>query len=86
LPYLTEETEAPPHQQFYWRQGKRTALRDQDWKLIGGHSKDWELYQIANELTESNNLATEEPERLARMIESWQAYEEEMVEPLFGKR
>ena len=86
LPYLTEETEAPPHQQFYWRQGKRTALRDQDWKLIGGHSKDWELYQIANDLTESNNLATEEPERLARMIESWQAYEEEMVEPVFGKR
>jgi len=47
------------------------GLRDGDWKLVSFQSKAWELYNVAKDRTELNNLADVEPERLTSMIRTW---------------
>ncbi len=47
------------------------GLRDGDWKLVSFQSEAWELYNVAEDRTELNNLADQEPERLQAMIAMW---------------
>ncbi|MEM9282546.1 MAG: sulfatase-like hydrolase/transferase, partial [Verrucomicrobiota bacterium] len=59
-------------------------IRDGDWKLVGkgvaankgvDRSK-WELYDLAKDRTEVNNLAEEKPELVAEMAAQWDAWAE----------
>ncbi|MEW4488854.1 sulfatase [Thalassoglobus sp. JC818] len=87
LPYLKKEVDGRPHDEFFWRQGSRSALRYGDWKLVNmtrrGPSKDWELYNLAEDLSEETNLADSQPERLEELIQRWEKLNSEMREPLF---
>jgi arylsulfatase A-like enzyme len=47
------------------------ALRDGDWKLVSFQSQPWELYNIAQDRTELNNVAGQHPEIVARMTQQW---------------
>ena len=47
------------------------ALRDGDWKAVSFRQEAWELYNVAADRTELNNLAEEEPQRLQKMIDTW---------------
>lgn len=47
------------------------GLRDGDWKLVSFRSQPWELYNIAEDRTELNNLAPAHPEKVARMSHRW---------------
>lgn len=47
------------------------GLRDGDWKLVSFQSAAWELYNVANDRTELNNLAETHPERLKEMVTQW---------------
>lgn len=89
IPYLTEDKTESPHKTLFWRQGGKAALRHGNWKLVrtgrrkqSSHS-DWELYDLANDLSEERNLAKSEPERLGELIEIWETMNREMREPLF---
>jgi len=57
---------------FWEHQGNR-AVRDGDWKLVAkGINGPWELYNLAIDRTESNNLAGQEPEIATRLAEAWE--------------
>jgi arylsulfatase len=47
------------------------GLRDGDWKLVSFRSQPWELYNIARDRTEQNNLVDQQPEIAERMITQW---------------
>jgi len=47
------------------------GLRDGEWKAVSFRREAWELYNIAKDRTELNNLAEAEPERLQKMIDTW---------------
>ena len=47
------------------------GLRDGDWKLVSFQSQPWELYNIAEDRTELNNLAAQHPELLQSMSRRW---------------
>lgn len=51
--------------------GTDRGLRIGDWKLVSFKSQPWELYNMANDRTELNNLASQEPERVESMIKEW---------------
>lgn len=51
--------------------GQDRGLRDGDWKLVSFKSEAWELYNVANDRTELNDLAASEPARLKAMIQTW---------------
>jgi arylsulfatase len=59
---------------IFWEFSGNHAIRDADWKLVAERSKDWELYDMAADRTETNNLASQYPERvqqLAQKYDSW---------------
>jgi arylsulfatase A-like enzyme len=59
---------------FFEHEGNR-AVRDGPWKLVAkGPAGPWELYDMAADRTEMNNLAAREPERVRRMIAQWEAW------------
>lgn len=57
-------------------------VRDGDWKLVGKgvsmprglQKQKWELYKIAEDGTELNNLAKELPEKVTAMSAQWEAW------------
>jgi arylsulfatase A len=81
-PLLTEGQPLPSRQLFwhyphYANQGSRPggAVRDGDWKLIEFYdTRRQELFNLAGDLSESRNLAEEQPERVSRlaaMLAEW---------------
>jgi arylsulfatase A-like enzyme len=69
VPYLTGKNSAPPHETMYWRFGEQWAVRHGDWKLVvskGGSGKP-ELYNLAKDMSESNDLASIDTKRVADM-------------------
>jgi len=49
------------------------GLRDGDWKAVSFRGETWELYNMADDRTELNDLAADEPERLQAMADRWTA-------------
>jgi arylsulfatase A-like enzyme len=78
LPYLTGENNDRPHETLFWRFGNQWAIRHGDWKLIVAGRSDpaGELYNIADDKSESKNLAAEMPEKvreLKTLYDKWNA-------------
>jgi arylsulfatase A-like enzyme len=74
-PTLTGKGDQRAHDFLYWEfheQGTRRALRQGDWKLVQydvANNGAPELYHLGRDLSETKNLAAEEPERVAAMLE-----------------
>jgi len=47
------------------------GLRDGDWKIVSYKSQPWELYNIALDRTELNDVAAKHPDIVNRMIKQW---------------
>lgn len=67
-----------PERAVGWELFGRRALRKGDWKMTWMTapygSAQWQLYNLANDPTESNDLAQKEPAKLAEMTQAWDAY------------
>ena len=61
---------------LYWEHEGNRAVREGNWKLVSRYPGQWELYDIAADRSEMNNLASGERtrvERLARLHAQWSA-------------
>lgn len=89
VPFVTGQNLGTPHETLFWRQGGRTAIRHGHWKLVrmGGRKNSgkaqWELYNLANDLSETNNLASSHSKQLNELVQRWEKLNAEMAEPLF---
>ncbi len=69
---------------FSEHEGK-AFIMDGDWKLVGRgvaaqtgiNTDSWELYNLADDRTEQNNLKTANPERVERMQNQWAEWSKE---------
>ena len=90
LPYLTGANTGRPHETLFWRQGRRTAIRVGDWKLVlnprGRSEVEWQLYDLAKDPSESKNLLVENPEQARELLGKWNKLNSEMAEPATLKR
>jgi arylsulfatase len=61
---------------FCWEHEGRRAIRQGDWKLVtlGGGKEEWELYNLANDRTESHNLAATHPEIVKDLSAEYDAW------------
>ncbi len=70
LPIL-EGNNRPAGDYLYFTFGPNRAIRQGDWKLVSLRSGPWELYNLANDRNEANDLAAMHPDRVARMSAKW---------------
>jgi len=73
LPIILSEKAPTAHQRFHWKSGQAIAVREGRWKLIMT-GKRVELYDLPNDLGESQNLAEKFPEIVKRLQEESQSY------------
>lgn len=61
---------------YFEHEGNR-AIRAGDWKLVAkSNTGPWELYNIASDRSELNDLSADEPARVRVLTAMWQAYAE----------
>ena len=82
-PHLSGTNAAVAHEQLCWRMGRKTAIRRGDWKLLREAQGDFELYHLAEDIGERNDLAATEPTRVAELRDALAAWDARMVEPLW---
>lgn len=83
IPFLTGAVEESPHDVLFWRRGPAAAVREGDWKLIRVDTNSDLLFNIADDLGETTNLASEQPELVAHLRSLLDEWEEGLVEPLW---
>jgi arylsulfatase len=70
--------EALPERAIGWELFGRKGLRKGDWKLTWMTAPygtgDWQLFNLANDPTESKELSASQPEKLAELLKDWDAY------------
>ena len=59
---------------MYWQFGKSRAIRDKHWKLVKQAASDWVLFDLETDPTESRNVASEHPEKVAKLAKQWDAW------------
>jgi arylsulfatase A-like enzyme len=59
---------------IFWEHEGNRAVRKGDWKLVAKHAQNWELYNIAKDRVESNNLAASEPEIFDELKKLYDSY------------
>jgi len=63
------------HDNLYWHWAGTRAVRQGDWKLSWDkHKKTWELYDMVNDRTETNDLSQKHRVLTASMIDKWNAW------------
>ncbi|MFT3920899.1 MAG: sulfatase-like hydrolase/transferase [Myxococcales bacterium] len=87
LPYLTGENTARPHQTLYWRIDGMWAIRHGDWKLVHGRANDDapELFDLAADVSEKNDLATAQPVKVQELQKLWNTWNTEQNSPQAAK-
>jgi hypothetical protein len=65
----------PLDRDIYWEHEGNRAVRSGDWKLVAkGPDGKWELYNIADDRVEANDLADRHPDRVKEMTAKWEAW------------
>lgn len=85
LGHLTGEDSTRPHQTLYWTWGPRKAIRHHDLKALSqDNGKSWQLYQLANDIGETTDLAQKRPKKLSELIEKHAVWESSLMPPQWG--
>jgi arylsulfatase len=60
---------------LYWEHEDNRAMRVGKWKLVAkGEKGPWELYDVEADRTEMHDVAGKYPERVKKMVATWQAW------------
>ena len=98
LPFLSGVAKGLPHETLYWRMGGMMAIRHGDWKLVKTRAgalvdadpaalsdlSGAELYNLADDIGESKNLAAARPEKVKELGDRWQQWNTQLVKPRWG--
>jgi arylsulfatase len=61
-------------QLIFWEHEGNRAVRDGRWKLVAKENQSWELYDIAADRTEMNDLAAKRPDKVKEFSAKWDAW------------
>ena len=86
MPVLKADLEKPLHQQLFWDGNDgHWAVREGDWKLVYDRKKNLGLFNLKDDIGESNNKAQEYPELVQKMKKSYLDWRGEMGTPMSKK-
>ncbi len=69
---LFQGLERAGHDELYFQFSSCRALRQGDWKIVSFYGHAWELYNLAADRLEQNDLAAQYPEKVKEMAARWQ--------------
>ncbi|RLD59552.1 MAG: arylsulfatase, partial [Bacteroidetes bacterium] len=65
---------------LFWEWSQGQAIREGDWKLVRwGTGNPWDLYNISDDPTETNNLAAAKTERVQAMEQQFLDWKKRVV-------
>jgi hypothetical protein len=87
LPFVTGQSDGSPHEQLFWRAGTSYAVRRDHWKLLhvpqqGGTM----LFDLEKDVSEENNLAASQPEKVKELQTAMEAWAKEVQPPKWGRQ
>ncbi|MCF7849592.1 MAG: sulfatase-like hydrolase/transferase [Kiritimatiellales bacterium] len=69
IPYLTGKNRKRPHNMLTWVWGARRAVRFMDYKAVTmNDGKQWELFDLSKDMSETTDISDQHPEKLAALI------------------
>lgn len=77
LPVLFGKS-ATTHDTLYWEHQGGRAIRIGNWKMSALPGREWELFNMAEDLTETQNLSRQYPEKAEEMNSAWEQWAEKM--------
>lgn len=63
--------------------GAKLAVREGDWKLVGGEEAAAQLFNLAADVGESQDLAAAKPDVLNRLRQAYDQWNKDNIAPLF---
>ena len=60
-----------PDRQLWWSHSRNHAMQDGDWKLVRPWQGEWELYNMAEDPTETQDLSAKHPEKVRQLEALW---------------
>ena len=82
LPYLSGNSQGPPHQTLYWRysDGAGYAVRHGKYKMVmSGYKQEFFLFNLDIDPYEHHNLASQKPQLLADMKVRYANWNKELI-------
>jgi arylsulfatase A-like enzyme len=101
LGYVNGKNKRPPHDSLFWRFGQQMAIRMGDWKLVkapdtrtnviqrragDADTTGAQLFNLATDPGEKNNLAQREPEKVKELEAAWKKWNARLEEPRWFPR
>jgi arylsulfatase A-like enzyme len=96
LPFLNGQRSDAPHDALYWRLGGMMGIRKGDWKLVRAEAdfrendpsafddlSDAGLYDLANDIRETTDLAKAHPDKVRELAEEWKRWNSALARPLW---
>jgi arylsulfatase len=70
-PLITGEGVWNDERTFFWEHENGKAVRAGDWKLTALTNQGWQLFNLANDYSETNNVAVEYPDKVRELKTLW---------------
>lgn len=74
VPLLQEKDSWDDERTLYWEHEKGKAVRKGNWRLTALANGGWQLFDLAHDLSETNNIAAEHPEKVREMKSLWNTW------------
>jgi arylsulfatase A-like enzyme len=81
LPFLEGEKSAAPHDRLFWRMIDRSGARVGDWKLVRNGDGTEKLFNLADDIGETKDLAASNPEKMKELQAAYTKWNSKNIPP-----
>ena len=81
LPYLKGDESKSLHDRLFWRWCQKSGARVGDWKLVRNGDGTEKLFNLADDISEKNDLASTNPEKLKELQAAYQEWDSKNIPP-----
>ena len=74
VPLVRGELRWQRERPVFWEHEGNRAVRSGRWKLVSKYPEGWELYDIAADRVERNDLATKRPDLVRKLAAEWERW------------
>ena len=74
VPLLQDKESWEDERTLYWEHERGKAVRKGNWRLTALANGGWQLFDLAHDLSETNNVAAEHPEKVREMKSLWNTW------------